>query len=295
MATLTSTRPSASIVPTNSPIRPAETQQGAQVAEIAGCLPVVPGQLPTPPAQPTLLFTLANGRHVQLSLDAGIQAELPEGWGLRLSFEPRPLAPYGSVATALDGANARQAGDPFHLGVVVIDCATGASLTLPEPLLGYAVRLSLPVLSETAAPATSDTQFAWLRALWNADTFAGYLRIDTPYDAGSDSLVFSATLADVQSAHFLPVLVAPVYVQNVDPNLHIWSGPNADVGVGPDADIGSVTTNEAVDFGLAATHQFTTFQVVGPQVEARLFVVNTETGDYGWIDVAGVGPAGPPV
>jgi len=274
----------------------AQAVEGAGITTLVGtgCLTAPAGQPLTPPSPPTLQLTLANGQRVLLTVDAGILDVLPLGWELTLDFDPRPLPPYASVATALDGANARQAGDPFHLRVQVIDCATGLSLTLPEPLLDHPVRLSLPVLPGTVAAGTPDTQFAWFRALWNADTFAGYLRIDTPYEATSNSLVFSATLADVQSALFLPTLVAPVYVQNVDADLHIWSGPNADVDVGPEADIGSVTTNETVDFGLAAAHQFTTFKVVGPQVEARLFVVNLDTGNYGWVDAAGVGPAGAP-
>ena len=84
------------------------------------------------------------------------------------------------------------------------------------------------------------------------------------------------------------------YVQNLDAQAHIWSGPKSDVGVGPDADIGSTTTNEAIDFGLAATGQFTTFTVVGPEVGGRLFIANTQTGAYGWIDTAAVGPSGAP-
>lgn len=287
----------------NPALTPVEIAPGALAVEVAGistlvgtgCLTTTGGQPLTPPSPPTLQLLLANGQRVLLTVDAGILDVLPPGWEITLDFDPRPLPPYASVATALDGANARQAGDPFHLRVQVIDCATGLSLTLPEPLLDHPVRLSLPVLPGTAAAAAPDTQFAWFRALWNADSFAGYLRIDTPYDGDSNSLVFSASLADVQSALFLPVLVSPVYVQNIDPALHIWSGPDQDVGVGPDAHIGSVTTNEAVDFGLAAAHQFTTFTVVGPQVEARLFVVNTETGNYGWVDVAGLGPSGPPL
>ena len=262
-----------------------------------GCAPSTPGLPLTPPAPPTLALPLINGQLVLLSIDAGILDVLPAGWALTLGFDPRPIPPYDSIATALDGARASQAGVPFHVRVEVIDCATGVSLALPEPLLDYPVRLSLPVLSPTAAltaPTDLDTQFAWFRALWDADTFAGYLRIDTPYDGASNTLVFSASLADVQSALFLPALVAPSYVQNFDAEAHMWSGPRADVRVGPDADIGDGATNETIDFGLAATRQFTTFKIAGPQIGERLFVVNTETGAYGWIDAAAVGPSGPP-
>ena len=76
---------------------------------------------------------------------------------------------------------------------------------------------------------------------------------------------------------FLPAQVGPGYVQNHDPEVHIWSGP----------------TRLAVDFGFAGP-QFTTFTVVAPQVGARLFVYSPVVGNYGWIDVPGVGPSGPP-
>ena len=137
------------------------------------------------------------------SLDAGALDVLPPGHDLTLGFDPRPLPPYTSVATALDGANARQAGEPFYLRLEVLDCPTGASLALPESLLEYPVRLSLPVLDPASAPPlpttliASDAQFAWFRALWDADSFAGYLRSETPFDGSS--LVFDATLADLSS------------------------------------------------------------------------------------------------
>lgn len=266
------------------------------------CVTPPDGQPLTPPAPPTLILTLANGQHVQLTVDAGVLDVLPAGWELTLRFEPWPLVPYATVDTALAGANAWQAGDPFHLRVLVIDCATGDSLTLPEPLLDYPVRVSLPMLPvELAGETGPDTQFAWFRALWNANTFSGYLRIDAWPDVETNMLVFSATLADVQSALFLPALVAPSYVENTDPDVHLWSGPKNDVGVGPDMDVepdgdaAISAANVTVDFGLAGTHQFTVFKVVGPRVEGRLFVASMATGNYGWIDVAGIGPSGPPL
>ena len=278
------------------------TEEVIRLIDVAGvtewvgsnCIASPGGQALTPPAPPTLLLTLANGQRVSLTLDAGVLDVLPVGWELILRFDPRPLPPYEVVATALDGASVVQAGDPFHLRVLVVDCATGLPVALPQALLDYPVRLSLPVVTDTTGAALAETQLAWLRALWDADAFSGYQRIDTPHDGPSNALVFSAKLSDVQSALFLPVLIAPSYVENVDPNLHIWSGPNRDVGVGPDADIGGVATNASVDFGLAATEQFTVFKVLAPAVEDRLFVVNTSTGMYGWVDAAGVGPSGPP-
>ncbi|HET6320273.1 MAG TPA: hypothetical protein VFG86_27775, partial [Chloroflexota bacterium] len=294
----------------NAAVAPDASEGETRQLDVAGvttwagptCVTPPDGQPLTPPAPPTLVLTLGNGQRVQLTLDAGVLAVLPAGWELTLRFEPWPLAPYATVDTALAGANAWQAGDPFHLRVLVIDCVTGDSLTLPTPLLDYPVRVSLPVLPvELAGETAPDTQFAWFRAVWNVNTFSGYLRIDAPRDMETNTLLFSATLADVQSALFLPALVAPSYVENTDPDVHLWSGPRNDVGVGPDTDVepsgdaGTSAVNETVDFGLAATHQFTVFKVVGPPVEGRLFVANLVTGSYGWIDVTGVGPSGPPL
>ena len=63
---------------------------------------------------------------------------------------------------------------------------------------------------------------------------------------------------------------------NHDPNTRIWSSPFKD----------------GVDFGVAA-EQWTVFPVLAPQVGHRVLVFNPATGGQGWIDVEGVGPAGP--
>ncbi|HLG69275.1 MAG TPA: hypothetical protein VK009_02495 [Chloroflexota bacterium] len=76
---------------------------------------------------------------------------------------------------------------------------------------------------------------------------------------------------------FVPALFVPTWVQNFDGGVHIFSGYDS----------------AAVDFGLAGP-AFTTFTVTGPQVLNRLPVFDSATGNYGWIDVSGVGPSGPP-
>ena len=52
----------------------------------------------------------------------------------------------------------------------------------------------------------------------------------------------------------------------------------------------SAPTEGADDFGLVGP-QFTTLTVVGPQVGNRIYVFNTFSGGYGWVDADGVGPA----
>jgi hypothetical protein len=128
----------------------------------------------------------------------------------------------------------------------------------------------LPVL---AAPA----QFAWLREIEQDGNFFGYLRMDGSYDASSASLRYPVPLTDARRLYLLPVSLRPAYVQNHDASVHIWSSPFID----------------AVDFGVAGP-QFTTFDVVQPQLGQRMYVFNRFTQNYGWIDAAGVGPVSAP-
>jgi hypothetical protein len=137
------------------------------------------------------------------------------------------------------------------------------------------IELKLPVLS---APVDEPlAQFQWLREFRVDGVFAGYFRMDPGYDPISATQVYNLALGEVQGTLFLPAIVRPAYAQNFDPFVRIYSGP----------------TITALDFGVAAP-QFTTFTVVGPQVATRIYVYNPATGNYGWIDVAGIGPSGPP-
>ncbi|MGH2468941.1 MAG: hypothetical protein ACRDGF_02620 [Chloroflexota bacterium] len=122
------------------------------------------------------------------------------------------------------------------------------------------------------------TTFAWLEAVYSqAGQFIGYIRPGATFDPSTGLLTLHLSLDGLQGTLFLPVILHVAYVQNFDPLVHIYSGPTA----------------QATDFGVAAP-QFTTFTVVSPQVAQRLYVFNPATGNYGWIDAAGVGPAGPP-
>jgi hypothetical protein len=96
-------------------------------------------------------------------------------------------------------------------------------------------------------------------------------------EPGGQFLRQEMTIGALQGTLFLPAVLTPAWVQNHNANIHVFSGPFAN----------------DVDFGLAGP-QFTTFTVVAPQIGTRLFVFNAATLNYGWIDVAGVGPSGPP-
>jgi hypothetical protein len=105
----------------------------------------------------------------------------------------------------------------------------------------------------------------------------GYGRLPATFEPSTGSLVVLAPLGALRGTLFLPAVITPAFVQNFDPLVRMWSGP----------------TSEARDFGLAGP-QFTTFTVVAPQIVDRLFVYSPVVSNYGWIDVSGVGPSGPP-
>jgi hypothetical protein len=107
--------------------------------------------------------------------------------------------------------------------------------------------------------------------------FFGYMRVPAEFEPATNSLVYRVSLGELRDTLWLPALIVPAYVKNHDGRVHIWSSPMSD----------------AVDFGVAAP-QFTLFKVVGPQVGGRIFVYNPATGNYGWIDAAGVGNVGAP-
>jgi hypothetical protein len=120
--------------------------------------------------------------------------------------------------------------------------------------------------------------FTWLQAIYDGQgNFLGYVRSPADFDASRGANLLHTTVGGLQGTLFLPVTLTPAWVQNFDPLVHMWSGP----------------TLEARDFGFAGP-QFTTFTVEAPQIVDRLFVYSPVVNNYGWIDIGGVGPSGPP-
>jgi hypothetical protein len=159
----------------------------------------------------------------------------------------------------------------FRVTVEGADLPPDVAVALTESVQ---VRLVLPAFP----PHPSEGGvFMWLHGLYEADgSLLGFMPLlgqATPEGGYAVAVPASA----LGGTPFLPAQVGPGYVQNHDPEVHIWSGP----------------TRLAADFGFAGP-QFTTFTVVAPQVGARLFVYSPVVGNYGWIDVPGVGPSGPP-
>jgi len=204
---------------------------------------------------------------------------LLDGRQLSFVFQAAPAGLNAVQQGSLGGGVVQPIAGPLDIQATVTDPATRAASSLPEAAKSSTVRVTLPIPPAAQARLQQDptAQFAWLRELRVNGEFQGYLRIDTRYDPGTGTLSYDAPLSDLTGTLFLPAFIVPAYVQNFAPGLRIWSGPSVD----------------AIDLGEAGP-QFTIFTVVAPQIGARLFVYNPASQNYGWIDVQGIGPSGPP-
>jgi hypothetical protein len=227
---------------------------------------------------------------VVVTLDAvafdAIRTGQPAAGGISFAFDPAPPLENAAQAGVLGGGNVVPVGLPFDL---TLDVRDGAGNRVP--LAGAAgearVGLVLPLLpagapggagGAGAAGGQAADAHTWLYAVYDGTgAFLGYVRPAGGLAPVPGGFGLDLPAAALQGTLFLPAVLVPAYVQNFDPNVHIYSGPTAG----------------AIDFGVAAP-QFTTFTVVAPQVAGRLYVNNPATANYGWIDAAGVGPTGPP-
>jgi len=179
-----------------------------------------------------------------------------------------PAIPNPEAAGSLGGGDVVPTGAPVDLKVLLKD-AQGNLL----PDVDAPIDISFPVLAPTAAGG----QPVWLQAVYGAGgTLSGYITPASRVDA-SGRITLQVSIASLQGTLFLPAIEVRAWVQNFDPNVHIFSGWD----------------QQAIDFGPAGP-QFTTFTVAQPQVGTRILVFNPLTGNYGWIDATGVGPAGAP-
>jgi hypothetical protein len=221
----------------------------------------------------TVTFPLPSGPLGSVTFSPALLGVLPPGVILQVIFDPAPLTLNETERGSLGGGNVVPLGPPIGLRVRAIDSASGQEVPIPVGLLTSTVDVLLPVLAEAPEPSQ---QFAWLVEVRGETGFLGYMRRDGVFDPPTNSLRYTLSLGEVGGTRFLPSMIVSSWVRNHDANVHIWSAPTLD----------------ALDFGLAGP-QFTLFQVVGPQVAGRIFVLNSFTGNYGWIDAASVGPSGP--
>ena len=200
-----------------------------------------------------------------------------------------PVAVSNDAANgSLGGGAARRLGSPIDLRLIAQNIASGNEVAMPDAIRDLTVFVILPVLAEQSGqsgqsgqgPGAGSTgsadpgrRFAWLMEVQEDGQFLGYLPIDGTYDAPSNTMIYELPLSALSGTLFLPVMMQTAWVTTFDPGVHIWSSPY----------------KTAVDFGEAAP-QFTSLQVVWPQVGGRIFVFNPTTNNYGWVDAAGVGP-----
>jgi hypothetical protein len=222
-----------------------------------------------------MVATLPSGQLILVTLPPGLIAGLPANLQLDIRVSPEVVPPDSAVGGSLGGGDVIPLGPPVYIRMAVTDTTTGAETALPPELMNEPVDLWLPVLDQ---PTSADQQFAWLREADIDGQFAGYFRDSARFDPSTNSLVRSVPAGLLtRGALFLPVFIVPAFVQNFNPDDHIFSSPFPD----------------GVDFGVSGP-QFTTYTVVAPQIADRIYVFNSFTADYGWIVATGVGPVGPP-
>jgi hypothetical protein len=238
-----------------------------------------PVAAPLPATGGAVTVTLPGGRVANVAVPesaiSSLKAAVPGVASVELKFEPVALTRNEAEAGSLGGGAVVPISRPIDIKLELKDSA-GKVVAAPAGSGASAtVEVKLPVIVQ---PTESGGVFAWLQAIYDAGGgFLGYIRPPAEFDPTTGSLSLRLSIDSLQGTLFLPAVIVPAYVQNFDAGIHIYSGP----------------TREAVDYGVAGP-QFTTFVVVAPQVGSRLYVFNPTSGNYGWIDVAGVGPAGPP-
>ncbi len=285
-----------------------EGRDPATIAALQGSLPNVAQLLIVFDPNPALLNeveagSLGGGNVVPADLPFALTIVPKDSAGNTVVPPPTPgVAPADALAQAL-------AQVPVQLSLPVLPMRT------PAPARPGSANLS-PAVSPVAL---RDGVFAWLQAVYDVSGFRGYRRppatfvapgsavtlpgafgsadplsltagqatqADLPVAGASTATslvntlgtsVLRVPISELRGTLFLPTTLIPAYVANFDENVHIFSGPFA----------------EAIDYGIAGP-QFTTFTVVAPQLAGRLFVYDPATDNYGWIDVAGVGPVAAP-
>ena len=214
------------------------------------------------------LASVAVGQNVV----AALQAAQPEA-AARIVVDAAPPVVQPVAAEVFGGGRVALVDAAIDIKLELHDAA-GVPMAPGEGVGGERVALTLPHLP-VAEPGA---EFHWLHEVFEGAEFLGYAWApDEAVNPDAGTVTFTLPVAALQGTVFLPAAITPGWVQNHDPLVHTWSGP----------------TTEARDFGYAGP-QWTTFTVVAPQLQTRLFVYSPVVGNYAWIDVAGVGPSGPP-
>ena len=207
---------------------------------------------------------------------AQLTASAGPGTTADVVIDPSPRVPNIAAAGSLGGGVVVPVSGPIDIKATFKTAAGSPVPVTPGSATDVDVTLHLPVTAD-ALRVNPNGVYAWLEAVYDNTGFLGYLRPPADFDPSSNSVTIHTTTSALAGTLFLPAVMVPAWVANFDGDVHIFSGP----------------TQDALDFGAAAP-AFTTFPVVGPQIAARVYVYDPNTQGYGWIDVSGVGPAGPP-
>jgi hypothetical protein len=210
---------------------------------------------------------------------AALQVLVPNAAQAMVNFNAAPVPPNAAAAGSLGGGVVVPVGPPVDLKVGLTDAAGNPIPTSSaDPAGQVTVDVTLPVTADASAVDPSGV-FAWLLEIDNPSdgSFLGYVRPLADFDPTTNSVIIHPSLGSLQHTLLLPAVLVPAWVATFDDSVHIFSGPDP-------AD---------TDFGVAGP-QFAVFAVVAPQVGSRLYIFDASSGNYGWVDVSGVGPASPP-
>jgi LysM repeat protein len=212
----------------------------------------------------------SHSNAAELRLDPGLAAALPSSLQLRIIADSQPTLSEAAGLPSPGGVVAQSLARPLDIQLIATGRASGQVVPLPAAVASLIVEVRLPQPAFTSGP---DEEVAWLMELDDADgQFLGYVRPPSALDPSTQQVVLMIPVSQLRGTLFLPVLLRTTYVRNFDPGVHIWSSPLSD----------------AVDFGLAAP-QWSRMQVLAPRISQRLPVLNSFTGEPGWIDAGGVG------
>jgi hypothetical protein len=205
---------------------------------------------------------------VALPVTSGAQAGLTPIFAIpsgvtSFSFEPTPgnlnVVQLGSVG----GGTVVPLGSPFAVRVTAPTAADETTIGVQMPSLTVGEGETFAYLFSTGGGIGSG--------------FVGYLRAPAEFDAPTGRQKWIIRVDEASDVLFLPVALQPAFVSNHVEDAHIYSS----------------AFDGAIDFG-AVGEQFSTLTVVAPQVAGRIYVYNSETKGYGWVNANEVGPASPP-
>ncbi len=224
-----------------------------------------------PPQGGVLSVTTPSGRTIIVTVPAQTYGAVGPAATLQVTVNSAPPTP-GNLPpnNGTGGGNTQTVAPPVDIRANVIQngVSQGAGAVGQNP-----IALNLPVVQNPQA----GQEYAWLiEVVDGSGNVIGYMRLIGDFDSTTNTMHYNLTVGQLQGTIFVPVVIQPSWVQNFDPDVHVWSSPLA----------------EGLDFGTVGT-QFVTFRVLGPQVGGRIFVVDP-SGNYGWIDARGVGPVANP-